>query len=95
MAKLTSYRKEVVNGIEFKNIDLTKVRETEQLEKVFEEEKELVKAIREETDAKVIEEYLDLVQAWLGYVYITRGITAKEIMEAYPKHLEKLKNRPR
>ena len=41
-----------------------------------------------------ISEFWDLVQAWLG-VLAKDGITADEVMEYYPKHLEKIKNRPR
>lgn len=48
----------------------------------------------EETKAHAIEEYLDLVQSALGLLSVA-NITAQEVMEAYPKHLEKLKNRPR
>ena len=43
---------------------------------------------------KVIDEFWDLVQAWLG-VLAKDGITADEVMAGYPKHLEKIKNRPR
>ena len=39
-------------------------------------------------------EFWDVVQAWLG-VLAKDGITAKEVMEYYPKHLKKLEHRPR
>lgn len=41
-----------------------------------------------------IEEFWDVVQATLGFMH-KFGISADEIMAAYPKHLEKIKNRPR
>ena len=43
---------------------------------------------------KVIDEFWDLVQAWLG-VLDKYCITAEEVMKGYSKHLEKIKNRPR
>ena len=42
----------------------------------------------------VISEFWDVVQAWLG-VLAKEGITADEVMAGYPKHLEKIKHRPR
>ena len=43
---------------------------------------------------KVISEFWDMVQAWLG-VLAKDNITADEVMAGYPKHLEKIKHRPR
>ena len=43
---------------------------------------------------KAIAEFWDVVQAWLG-VLAKDNITAYDVMESYPKHLEKLKRRPR
>ena len=43
---------------------------------------------------KAIAEFWDVVQAWLG-VLAKDNITADEVMAGYPKHLEKLKHRPR
>lgn len=43
---------------------------------------------------KVISEFWDIVQAWLG-VLAKDNITADEVMAGYPKHLEKIKHRPR
>lgn len=85
--------------VELKNIDLSKLSMQEQCKKVEEERKELIDAlngfyIEEDTKEHVIEEYWDVVQAWLG-VLDKYGITAKEVMEYYPKHLEKLEHRPR
>lgn len=43
---------------------------------------------------KVISEFWDIVQAWLE-VLAKDNITADEVMAGYPKHLEKIKHRPR
>lgn len=85
--------------IELKNIDLSKVSIRGQFKKVIEEHEELIDALdglykTEDTKEHVIEEYWDVVQSYLG-VLSKYGITAKEVMEYYPKHLEKIKNRPR
>lgn len=42
----------------------------------------------------VISEFWDVVQAWLG-VLAKDGITSSAVMAGYPKHLEKIKHRPR
>ena len=85
--------------IELKNIDLRKVSILKQFKKVIEEHEELIDALdglytTEDTKEHVIEEYWDLVQAWLG-VLDKYCITADEVMAGYPNHLEKIKNRPR
>ena len=87
--------------IELKNIDLSKVTLCSQIKKSQEEDCELWEAIQEFENNKtlinrnhVIEEFWDLVQAELGILQ-KRGITADEVMAGYPKHLEKLKHRPR
>ena len=85
--------------IELKNIDLRKVSILKQFKKVIEETGELIDALdglytTEDTKEHVIEEYWDLVQAWLG-VLDKYCITADEVMKGYSKHLEKIKNRPR
>lgn len=88
-------------GIELKNIDLTGWNGLEQYQKIEEELREFDEAVvnyilhnTEADKANAIEEYLDVVQATLGLLAIA-GISADEVMEQYPKHLEKLKNRPR
>ncbi|MEG2289072.1 MAG: hypothetical protein RSC24_03835 [Clostridium sp.] len=81
--------------IELKNIDLSSVTNEEQSEKVVEELNELMTAIETGTDDEVIEETLDTFQSLLGLILKRRNITAYEVMESYPKHLEKLKFRPR
>lgn len=81
--------------IELKNIDLRSVTKEEQSEKVKEEITELMIAIKFGTDDEVIEETLDTVQSLLGLILKRRNITAYEVMEQYPNHLEKLKFRPR
>ena len=85
--------------IELKNIDLSKVSIREQFKKVIEEHEELIDALdglykTEDTKEHVIEEYWDVVQAWLG-VLDKYGINADEVMEGYSKHLKKLEHRPR
>ena len=85
--------------IELKNIDLRKVSIREQYKKAAEEEDEYWEALNGfirgiDTKEHVIEEFFDWIQAELG-ILEKRGITADEVMEYYPKHLEKIKNRPR
>ena len=91
--------------IELKNIDLTGITLKEQMNKVSEEETELLDALnkynlsinskeREYSREHIKEEYCDVVQVWLGLLD-KYGITAKEVMEYYPKHLKKLEHRPR
>lgn len=85
--------------IELKNIDLSKVTIVSQYSKAVEEENEYHEALsnfikQADTKEHVIEEFFDWIQAELGILY-KRGITAEEVMLEYPKHLEKIKNRPR
>ena len=85
--------------IELKNIDLSTITIEKQYLKVSEEDFEYHTALHnfiggEDTKEHVIEEFWDLVQAELGILQ-KRGITADEVMAGYPKHLEKLKYRPR
>jgi len=81
-------------GIKLQNIDLAKVTLIEQMAKVHEEDREFVEAIIETDEDNAIEEFWDLIQARLGLLE-KLGTTAQKVMEQYPKHLEKLKNRPR
>lgn len=85
--------------IELKNIDLSKVTYSEQYNKAREEEREFYEAFMKyqqgkDTKDHVIEELLDEFQSKLGLVN-KWNIKAEDIMREYPKHLEKLKNRPR
>ena len=85
--------------IELKNIDLSKVTYSEQYNKAREEEREFYEAFMKyqqgkDTKDHVIEELLDEFQSKLGLVN-KWDIKAEDIMREYPKHLEKLKNRPR
>lgn len=85
--------------IELKNIDLSKVSIREQYKKAAEEGNEYWRALNGfirgiDTKEHVIEEFFDWIQAELG-ILEKRGITADEVMAGYPKHLEKLKHRPR
>jgi hypothetical protein len=88
-------------GIVLKNIDLTGWNGLDQCKKISEELEELKESTADyiinntqETKNHAIEEYLDVVQASLGLLAIA-GISAEEVMKEYPKHIEKLKNRPR
>ena len=90
-----------VEGIVLKNIDLTGISRLEQGMKADEELEEFREAFieyrenpTEENKLHVIEEWWDRNQAELG-ILEKEGITAEELQEYYPKHLEKLKNRPR
>lgn len=85
----------VNNSIQLKNIDLIGIRKQEQADKVCEEEKEFFIALMNKDTENAKEEFWDIVQAHLGLIFLDLGITAEELMEYYPKHLEKLKNRPR
>ena len=81
-------------SIELKNIYLDNISLKEQMEKVAEETKELQKAILNEPIENIIGEFWDVVQANLGLLS-KFGISADRVMEYYPKHFEKLKDRPR
>lgn len=65
--------------------------ETEEFHRAFYEY-----TMRETIENKnhLIEEYFDVLQSMLGLLD-KLGITAQEVMQGYPKHLEKIKNRPR
>jgi phosphoribosyl-ATP pyrophosphohydrolase len=90
-----SFSKPIENiNIQLKNINLEKVTILEQQQKVQEEDWELQLAILEGDKEHIIEEFWDVVQAWLGLIY-KYGITAVDVMKGYKKHLEKIKNRPR
>lgn len=80
---------------ELKNINLDGVTIGQQLDKEREEEMEFSDAMQQGTDIEVIEEFWDTVQAKLGLMYVIRDITAEQVMKEYPKHLEKIKDRPR
>ena len=87
--------------IKLKNIGLAKVSISEQTTKVLEEDNEFDMAVLEYgycknyiTKNHLIEEFWDTVQARIG-VLQKAGIDVNTIMEQYPKHLEKIRNRPR
>jgi phosphoribosyl-ATP pyrophosphohydrolase len=89
------------DGIHLKNIDLTGISKREQYDKFIEEETEFRCAFREFTFTRkekdkfhAIEEFCDMLQSALGMLQL-EGITAEEVMERYPFHLEKLPFRPR
>ena len=82
-------------GIKLQNINLTAISVIEQINKVKEEEMEFMVAIELENKENAIEEFFDTIQSKLGLLEKVFGIKADEVTEQYPKHLEKLKNRPR
>lgn len=82
-------------GIELKNIDLSGISVLEQLMKVKEEEMEFMVAIESADKENAIEELFDTIQSKLGLLDKIFGITTQEVMDQYPKHLEKIKLRPR
>lgn len=88
-------------GIVLKNIDLNDITIIQEVNKYDEETKEFNEAFYEytvhenmENKDHLIEEYFDVLQSMLGLLD-KLGITAQEVMQEYPKHLEKIKNRPR
>ncbi len=81
--------------IELKNIDLSGVSVIEQTEKVDEEFQEFKMALVYESKENVIGEFWDVVQAIAGLAERFREITAEELMDGYPRHLDKIKHRPR
>jgi phosphoribosyl-ATP pyrophosphohydrolase len=83
------------DAIKLKNIDLTRISEEEQWNKIAEENTEFFLALNNKDKANSIEEFWDCMQVRLGMLQIRLGITAEEVMKEYPKHLEKLKYRPR
>lgn len=80
--------------IKLTNINLDEVTMIEQIRKVGEEHCEFITAVLKKDNSNAIEEFYDLLQASLGALD-KMGISAKKVMEQYPKHLEKIKNRPR
>lgn len=82
-------------GIELKNIDLSGISIEKQMCKVIEEDTEFLRALNSKNKKGIVEEIWDTFQVRIGLAYIKCGVTAKEIMEGYPIHLEKLPYRPR
>lgn len=86
--------------IELKNIDLSKVEPADQMCKFNEEYEEFIESVvdhayrKDKSNEHMIEEFYDLLQAGLGLLAF-EGVTADKVMEGYPNHLEKIKNRPR
>ena len=91
-----------MEAVKLRNIDLTGISASTERAKIDEEDREFENAIYEslvnrsyENDKHAIEEFWDTVQARLGLLQITLGITADEVAEHYKYHEEKIKNRPR
>lgn len=82
-------------GIVLQNIDLTGVTIKDQEEKIGEEWWELDAALESGDRDSIMEETWDNIQVLLGYVERVSRVNAEMLMRYYPKHLEKLKDRPR
>ncbi len=80
--------------IELKNINLDGVTIMRQINKVYEEVNEFEMAVIMGDIDNAVEEFFDVVQASLGALH-KMGLSAEYVMEQYPKHIEKLKFRPR
>ena len=80
--------------IELKNINLEGITSIQQINKVHEEVDEFVQAVIKGDATNGIEEFFDVVQASLGALQ-KMGLLAEYVMSQYPKHLEKIKDRPR
>lgn len=80
--------------IELKNINLDGVTIMRQINKVYEEVNEFEMAVIMGDVDNAVEEFFDVVQASLGALH-KMGLSAEYVMEQYPKHIEKLKFRPR
>jgi len=80
--------------IELKNIPLEGITQAEQIQKVYEEVDEFIQAILNGDIDNAIEEYFDVLQSGLGALQ-KMGISAEYVMSQYPKHLTKIKDRPR
>ena len=88
------------SNIVLKNIDLSEVSSSKQLDKFLEETNEFKEALIEfhnvkadgDVKAHAIEEFWDMVQASLGLLQ-KEGINAEEVMAEYPKHLKKMEER--
>lgn len=80
--------------IKLKNIKLDGITLTDQIQKVYEEVNEFEMAVINGDIDNAIEELFDLMQAGLGALD-KMGMNAEYVMQQYPKHLEKIKNRPR
>lgn len=87
-------KKPNITKVKLKNIDLSEVTYLEQITKVEEEEEEFQVALEGTDKEHIIEEFWDKVQANVGLLTFY-GISAKRLMNGYPKHLDKLKSRPR
>lgn len=81
--------------IELKNINLDGVGILQQYDKVVEEDEEYFEALEGNDKDHIIEEFWDTVKAKLSLMQLMKGITAEEVMKQYPKHLEKIRFRPR
>lgn len=81
-------------GVELKNINLDGITQAEQIKKVYEEVDEFVQAILKGDVTNAVEEFFDVGQSCLGALQ-KMGLSADYVMSQYPKHLEKIKDRPR
>jgi phosphoribosyl-ATP pyrophosphohydrolase len=80
--------------IELKNINLEGVTIKQQIDKIHEEDMEFESAFIKGDINNAIEEFYDCMQVRLGALQ-KMGLSAEYVMYQYPKHIEKLKFRPR
>jgi len=80
--------------IELKNINLEGITLIQQVDKAYEEVDEFEKAVLKHDATNSVEEFFDVVQSCLGALQ-KMGLDADYVMSQYPKHLEKIKDRPR
>lgn len=81
-------------SIELKNINLDGITQQEQINKIYEEVDEFSQGVVMGDLDNSIEEFFDVVQAGLGALQ-KMGLSADYVMSQYPKHLSKIKDRPR
>ena len=98
---INNYIPIVCDSVPLKNIRLDDISISEEYAKFDEEVKEFKDSMLEvlqnsnyENVRHVIEELWDVMQSGIGYISFA-GITSQEVMDHYPLHLEKIKNRPR
>lgn len=87
-------KKDDIKSIRLTNIKLNEIKFEEQFSKVEEEIEEFEETLEGQDKERIMEEFFDVVQATMGLLTFY-GISAKRLMNYYPTHLKKLKNRPR
>lgn len=80
--------------IELKNIPLEGITIEQQISKIYEEVDEFVQTVIKSDVTNAIEELFDMGQSGLGALQ-KMSLSADYVMSQYPRHLEKIKDRPR